>query len=110
MLIRRPAKRADEPLVCIQPRISRPKFRAFVYKPREAVAQLSGSTLIYVSGVSICDVGPRDGLQNEARTLEPPVRASLCDRPANDGLKTSEAAGVVHPHLARDMGGAEEAL
>ena len=25
--------------------------------------------------LTICDVGPRDGLQNEATTLEPAVRA-----------------------------------
>src|SRR5438067_1547078 len=110
MLIRRPAKRADEPLVCIQPRISQPKFRASVYKPRGAVAQLSGSTFIYVSGVSICDVGPRDGLQNEARTLEPSVRASLCDRLANAGLKKMEAASFVNPKLVPQMGGAEEVM
>src|SRR5207249_11660531 len=97
MLIRRPAKRADEPIVCIHPRISRSEFRASVYKPRGAVAQVSGSTFIYVSGVSICDVGPRDGLQNEARTLEPSVRASLCDRPANPGLKETEAASFGNP-------------
>jgi len=110
MLIRRPANRAGEPIVCIQPRISRPEFRAFVYKPRGAVAQLSGSTFIYVSGVSICDVGPRDGLQNEARTLEPSVRASLCDRLANAGLKKMEAASFVNPKLVPQMGGAEEVM
>jgi len=110
MLIRRPAKRAGEPIVCIQPRISQPKFRASVYKPRGAVAQLSGSTFIYVSGVSICDVGPRDGLQNEARTLEPSVRASLCDRLANAGLKKMEAASFVNPKLVPQMGGAEEVM
>src|SRR5207249_67712 len=110
MLIRRPAKRAGEPIVCIQPRISRPEFRASVYKPRGAVAQLSGSTFIYVSGVSICDVGPRDGLQSEARTLEPSVRASLCDRLANAGLKKMEAASFVNPKLVPQMAGAEEVM
>src|SRR2546429_9548120 len=110
MLIRRPAKRAGEPIVCIQPRISRPEFRASVYKPRGAVAQLSGSTFIYVSGVSICDVGPRDGLQNEARTLEPSVRASLCDRLANAGPKKMETASFAHPKLAPQMGGAARGM
>src|SRR2546425_4989513 len=110
MLIRRPAKRAGQPIVCIQPRISPPEFRASVYKPRGAVAQLSGSTFIYVSGVSICDVGPRDGLQNEARTLEPSVRASLCDRLANAGPKKMEAASFINPKLVPQMGGAEEGM
>src|SRR5437667_5065911 len=41
----------------------------------------------------------RLGLQNEARTLEPSVRASLCDRLANAGLKRMEAASFVNPKL-----------
>ena len=39
--------------------------------------------------VIICDVGPRDGLQNEARTLSPEVRAEFCDRLAAAGLPRS---------------------
>src|SRR5216684_770453 len=60
--------------------------------------------------VSICDVGPRDGLQNEARTLEPEVRASLCDRLAAAGLKKMEAASFVNPKLVPQMAGAEEVM
>jgi len=63
-----------------------------------------------VSAVSICDVGPRDGLQNEARTLEPAVRASLCDRLASAGLKKMEAASFVNPKLVPQMAGAEEVM
>ena len=63
-----------------------------------------------MSGVSICDVGPRDGLQNEARTLEPAVRASLCDRLAAAGLKKMEAASFVNPKLVPQMAGAEEVM
>src|SRR6266581_3559170 len=63
-----------------------------------------------MSGVSICDVGPRDGLQNEARTLEPSVRASLCDRLAVAGVKKMEAASFVNPKLVPQMGGAEEVM
>src|SRR6266571_8623590 len=66
--------------------------------------------LIYVTDVSICDVGPRDGLQNEARTLEPSVRASLCDRLAVAGVKKMEAASFVNPKLVPQMGGAEEVM
>ena len=36
--------------------------------------------------IAICDVGPRDGLQNESRSLEPSVRAELCNRLARAGL------------------------
>ncbi len=58
----------------------------------------------------VCDVGPRDGLQNEAKTLEPMVRAQLCDRLARAGLKRMEAASFVNPKLVPQMAGAEEVM
>jgi isopropylmalate/homocitrate/citramalate synthase len=58
----------------------------------------------------VCDVGPRDGLQNEARTLEPAARAELCDRLAAAGLKRIEAASFVNPKLVPQMAGAEEVM
>jgi isopropylmalate/homocitrate/citramalate synthase len=58
----------------------------------------------------VCDVGPRDGLQNEARTLEPAVRAELCDRLAAAGIKRMEAASFVNPKLVPQMAGAEEVM
>src|SRR6202790_1098284 len=58
----------------------------------------------------VCDVGPRDGLQNESRTLEPAVRAELCDRLASAGLKRIEAASFVTPKLVPQMAGAEEVM
>lgn len=67
------------------------------------------SYLIYMP-VIICDVGPRDGLQNEAKILEPAVRAELCDRLAAAGLKRIEAASFVNPKLVPQMAGAEEVM
>jgi (R)-citramalyl-CoA lyase len=58
----------------------------------------------------ICDVGPRDGLQNEDRVLQPAVRAELCDRLAATGLKRIEAASFVNPKLVPQMAGAEEVM
>ena len=58
----------------------------------------------------VCDVGPRDGLQNEDRILEPAVRADLCDRLAAAGLKRIEAASFVNPKLVPAMAGAEEVM
>ena len=58
--------------------------------------------------VSVCDVGPRDGLQNDKVTLEPAVRAELCTRLATTGLQRIEAASFVHPKLVPQMAGAEE--
>ena len=58
----------------------------------------------------ICDVGPRDGLQNEDRVLLPAVRADLCDRLAAAGLTRMEAASFVNPKLVPQMAGAEEVM
>ena len=58
----------------------------------------------------VCDVGPRDGLQNEAKTLAPAVRAELCDRLAAAGLRRMEAASFVNPKLVPQMSGAEEVM
>jgi (R)-citramalyl-CoA lyase len=60
--------------------------------------------------VIICDVGPRDGLQNEATSLPPAVRADLCDRLAAAGLPRIEAASFVNPRLVPQMAGAEEVM
>ncbi|HSS61735.1 MAG TPA: hydroxymethylglutaryl-CoA lyase [Candidatus Limnocylindrales bacterium] len=60
--------------------------------------------------VIVCDVGPRDGLQNEAKILEPGLRADLCDRLAAAGLKRMEAASFVNPKLVPQMAGAEEVM
>jgi isopropylmalate/homocitrate/citramalate synthase len=58
--------------------------------------------------MEICDVGPRDGLQNDEAVLEPAVRAELCERLAATGLPRVEAASFVHPKLVPQMAGAEE--
>src|SRR5882762_11867175 len=60
--------------------------------------------------VLIGEVGPRDGLQNESKTLEPSLRAELCDRLAAAGLKRLEAASFVNPKLVPQMGGAEDVM
>ena len=60
--------------------------------------------------VLVCDVGPRDGLQNESKTLEPALRAELCDRLASAGLKRIEAASFVNPKLVPQMAGAEDVM
>jgi len=77
-------------------------------KPPRGLGQ-RGHYLIYVPLI-ICDVGPRDGLQNEAKTLQPAVRAELCDRLAAAGLKRMEAASFVNPKLVPQMAGAEEVM
>ena len=60
--------------------------------------------------LALCDVGPRDGLQNDPATLPPATRAELCRRLAATGLGRIEAASFVHPRLVPQMAGAEEVL
>jgi isopropylmalate/homocitrate/citramalate synthase len=60
--------------------------------------------------VIVCDVAPRDGLQNEPKTLEPQVRAELVNRLAAAGLPRIEAASFVSPARVPQMAGAEEVV
>jgi isopropylmalate/homocitrate/citramalate synthase len=57
--------------------------------------------------VTLCDVGPRDGLQNEPDVLAPDVRAELVNRLAAAGLPRVEAASFVRPDRVPQMAGAE---
>lgn len=60
--------------------------------------------------VTICDVGPRDGLQNEAAVLGPAVRAELIERIAATGVPRIEAVSFVNPKLVPAMAGAEDVM
>jgi len=60
--------------------------------------------------VTICDVGPRDGLQNEPETFEPAFRAELVNRLAAAGLPRVEAASFVRADAVPQMAGAEEVV
>ena len=60
--------------------------------------------------ITICDVGPRDGLQNEDTSLAPEVRAELCDRLAAAGVPRVEAVSFVNPKRVPQMAGAEEVM
>jgi hydroxymethylglutaryl-CoA lyase/(R)-citramalyl-CoA lyase len=60
--------------------------------------------------LTLCDVGPRDGLQNEPETLEPSVRGELVRRLAAAGLPRVEAASFVNPDRVPQMAGAEEVV
>jgi isopropylmalate/homocitrate/citramalate synthase len=62
------------------------------------------------AAVTICDVGPRDGLQNEATVLEPSMRAELVNRLAGTGLPKVEAVSFVSAERVPQMAGAEEVV
>src|SRR4051794_28347749 len=60
--------------------------------------------------VSICEVGPRDGLQNEPSILGPDVRAELCRRLGHAGLRSIEAVSFVRDDRVPAMADAEDVL
>jgi isopropylmalate/homocitrate/citramalate synthase len=60
--------------------------------------------------VTICEVGPRDGLQNQPETLSPGVRSELVDRLAACGIPRIEAVSFVNPARVPQMAGAEEVV
>ena len=60
--------------------------------------------------VTICDVGPRDGLQNEPETLAPVVRAELVSRLAAARVPRIEAVSFVRDERVPQMAGAEDVV
>ncbi len=58
--------------------------------------------------VTVCDVGPRDGLQNYPDVLSVSTRAQLCDRLSGTGLPRIEVGSFVSPSKVPQMAGAEE--
>jgi len=60
--------------------------------------------------IEICDVGPRDGLQNDPMILEPETRAELVNRLGRAGLPRIEAVSFVNPTRVPQMGRAEEVV
>jgi hydroxymethylglutaryl-CoA lyase/(R)-citramalyl-CoA lyase len=60
--------------------------------------------------ITICDVGPRDGLQNEPDVLAPDVRAQLVTRLARARIARIEAVSFVRDDRVPQMAGAEEVV
>jgi isopropylmalate/homocitrate/citramalate synthase len=60
--------------------------------------------------VTVCDVAPRDGLQNDAKVLDPATRGELVNRLAAVGVPRIEAVSFVSPARVPQMAGAEEVV
>ncbi|WP_111498008.1 MULTISPECIES: hydroxymethylglutaryl-CoA lyase [Marinobacter] len=58
--------------------------------------------------VKIVEVGPRDGLQNEAGIIGPDVKVALIERLADTGLSVVEAGAFVSPKWVPQMAGSAE--
>jgi len=58
--------------------------------------------------VSVYEVGPRDGLQNEPAPVPTEVKVELVNRLADAGLPYVEVSSFVHPRWIPQLGDAEE--
>ncbi|GAA4292895.1 hydroxymethylglutaryl-CoA lyase [Actinomadura luteofluorescens] len=71
-----------------------------------AVVPLSGLP----ERVTIYEVGPRDGLQNEKAVVPAEVKAEFVTRLADAGLRTIETTSFVHPKWVPQLADAEQLL
>ncbi|GAA3569102.1 hydroxymethylglutaryl-CoA lyase [Amycolatopsis ultiminotia] len=60
--------------------------------------------------VTICEVGPRDGLQNEKSVVPAEVKVELVERLADAGHTVIETTSMVHPKWVPQLADAEEVL
>jgi len=60
--------------------------------------------------IELVEVGPRDGLQNQATVLSPQARADLVLRLVGCGARRIEAVSFVNPRRVPQMAGAEEVM
>ncbi|OLF04279.1 hydroxymethylglutaryl-CoA lyase [Actinophytocola xinjiangensis] len=60
--------------------------------------------------VTVWEVGPRDGLQNESSVVPVEVKLEFIDRLADAGLTTIEATSFVHPKWVPQLADAEPLL
>ncbi|MGX1262761.1 hydroxymethylglutaryl-CoA lyase [Rossellomorea marisflavi] len=60
--------------------------------------------------IEICEVGPRDGLQNEPKILSTPEKVELITRLIESGVRYFEAVSFVNPTVVPQMADAEEVL
>jgi hydroxymethylglutaryl-CoA lyase len=60
--------------------------------------------------IEICEVGPRDGLQNECKLVTTEQKVELINRLIDAGIKNIEAVSFVNPKVVPQMADAEEVL
>ncbi|WP_028927476.1 hydroxymethylglutaryl-CoA lyase [Pseudonocardia acaciae] len=60
--------------------------------------------------VTVCEVGPRDGLQNESAVLPTEVKVEFIERLVDAGHRVVEATSFVHPRWVPQLADAAEVL
>ncbi|MBS7528686.1 hydroxymethylglutaryl-CoA lyase [Fusibacter paucivorans] len=62
----------------------------------------------YPNRINICEVGPRDGLQNEKKILTTDEKVELIDMAIDAGYKVIEVGSLVHPKAIPALADTEE--
>lgn len=76
----------------------RPRLRLFsAFRPLSPVRGFATASRLTPDHVRIVEVGPRDGLQNEKKTIPLETKLQLIEKLANTGLTTIEAGSFVAP-------------
>jgi len=83
---------------------------AGVYIPRMSTHPAAQSAGPWPASVRIVEVGPRDGLQNEAVPVAPEARARFALALAASGLTDIEVGAFVRPDRVPQMAGTEDVL
>jgi len=65
-------------------------------------------THAFPKSVKIVEVGPRDGLQNEAQSIPVATKVELINRLSQTGLRCIEAGSLVSPKNVPQMAGSDE--
>jgi len=60
--------------------------------------------------IEICEVGPRDGLQNEKKLVSTELKAELITKLLDAGVRNIEAVSFVNPKVVPQMADAEQLL
>ena len=87
-----------------------PRQDAWDQDPASRQEDLPQEAGLATVAVTLCDVGLRDGLQDDPVTLPPAERALLATLIADAGVPRVEVASFVNPRLVPQMAGAEEVL
>ncbi|CAM9493612.1 unnamed protein product [Scytosiphon promiscuus] len=78
--------------------------------PKKAAALSTCGAIRWPKAVSLVEVGPRDGLQNEASTVSTTVKVELIDRLSAAGCGVIEAASFVSPKWVPQMADGSDVL
>lgn len=72
------------------------------------IHQVRRNSIKFPRSVTICEVGPRDGLQNESITLSIEEKVHLVDRLSGAGLKVIEVGSFMNPKAVPQMADTDE--